>query len=274
MAKYRLVYFINKTWRLLILPYPAEIRIEYGTEMVRVFRDLYRSLRAQRGIGGVMAFWFYALSDILTTVPIEYTRILLRELRDTIEIVRQQPAARKAIVSLSLGIGITAFGYGAPFYIDQQPSFLSGGAMGVIHKAISGLSIYLLVACTNMSSFLLVEAVSRQKNTSLRKALEADRYKVNRQLFTKSILISVLGGIIGLFLTSISIIGFAGMSTGNIKAVAINPTALGFIVLLLTLISAFLQKRSVKITLSEIQHVCTTQLPLDHRNSPEVASLV
>jgi predicted permease len=93
-------------------------------------------------------------------------------------------------------------------------------------------ALVLLVACANIASLLLVRGMSRRAEFSIRSALGAQRSRLVRQLLQESVVLSGMGGLLGLavsFLGAHALLALAFPDQHNMPVAASpSPLVIGF----------------------------------------------
>ena len=95
------------------------------------------------------------------------------------------------VIPAGTGVGVMKESYGASLRI-----------------LLTVCSLVLLIACANIANLLLARGAARRANTSIRLAMGASRARLMRQSLTESLVLAVLGGILGL-----------GVAYGGVKAI-------------------------------------------------------
>lgn len=111
----------------------------------------------------------------------------------------------------------------------RKPLLILQGAVGFV----------LLIACANIAGLLLTRASARRLEIAVRAALGAGRSRIIRQLLTESILLSILGGITGVFIAWGSL-GFLIIHSPSwmprLRNLGLNSHVLGFTLIVSVLV--------------------------------------
>lgn len=100
---------------------------------------------------------------------------------------------------------------------------------------LGAVGFVLLIACTNVANLLLARSASRQKEMAIRLAIGANRGRLIRQLLTESLLLSVIGAILGLALAYGALLVLKGMIPASfiyVEQIGIDARVLGFTILI------------------------------------------
>jgi putative ABC transport system permease protein len=86
--------------------------------------------------------------------------------------------------------------------VQNLKDFIVGNTRLTLLLLTGTVALVLLVACTNIANLLLVRATSRRREISVRVAVGAGQWHIVQQTLIESLLLSLSGGVLGLFLAA------------------------------------------------------------------------
>jgi predicted permease len=117
-----------------------------------------------------------------------------------------------------------------------------GNVGNVLWVVMATIGLVMLIACTNVANLLLVRADARQQELAIRAALGAGRRRIAAELLLESVLLGVLGGLLGVGVAYAGLQLLATIGPANLprlNEIALDASSVGF-TLLLSLLSGVL----------------------------------
>jgi predicted permease len=199
-----------------------------------------------RQIVGIMPRGFRVAdmdADVILPVVIDRRR-LIRPGFAFVGVARLKPGATLAEANADVGRMLPMWlhgwsGGGTQFYESMRitPALrplkddVLGDTGSALWLVMGTIGIVLLIACANVTNLLLVRAEGRQQDVAVRAALGAGSWRLTREALLESVLLSMLGGLLGLGVADAALrvlmaIGPTGLP--RLDEIALDGEAFGF----------------------------------------------
>jgi putative ABC transport system permease protein len=140
---------------------------------------------------------------------------------------RLKPGVTLAMANTQMQAGAEQFRRKFPNAIGPKSSFgvqplqerMVRNVRSSLLVLVGAVSFVLLIACANVANLLLVRATARKREIAIRAAMGAARGRIVRQLLTENVVLSLVGGGLGLGLGMAGIRALLAVNHGNIPRI-------------------------------------------------------
>ena len=151
------------------------------------------------------------------------TGVSIDQARNDLKWIAQTPEAefpRPSFVSLAHG-----------FIANALQDDVTRGVRPALLAVFGAVILVLLIACVNVTNLLLAQSAQRRSEFSMRVALGAGRPRLIRQLITESLLLAMLGGVVGMVVAQVGVRALVALSPPGlprVDAIHLDGAVFGF----------------------------------------------
>ena len=138
----------KRLYQLMLLAYPRDFRLDYGSEMTQVFHDCHREIQSS-GLATALQFWLRIILDVVRTAGVERWETLGKGR----EIMKRTDVTGLAICVAIIAGAFFLLGYGRKHEVASI--LLFGHALDAIVTAgvIGNVVVLLLVKMKHLAQF-------------------------------------------------------------------------------------------------------------------------
>lgn len=173
-----------------------------------------------------------AMTDRERAVRAEHHYAVIGRLRSGATV--QQAQAELDTISHRLELEYPADDNGWGAVVIPLREELVGDVRTPLLVLLGAVALVLLIACANAANLVLARTISRQREIAVRSALGASRARVVRQVLCETVVLSLVGGALGLVIAHFGvklIVAFFASKLPSVAAISLDASVLAFTLL-------------------------------------------
>jgi putative ABC transport system permease protein len=212
-------------------------RRRFGADPAAIGRPILLDGTSHTLVGVLPPGFWYDDPDLDVFTPLafsgeesrsSYMYVLLGRLNEGSTPSQALEDAQRVMGQISEDFPETSAGHGATMLSMHESVFDEGFKAGTLISTIA-VAFVLLIACANVANLLLTHSAGRDREVALRGALGANRSRIVRQFLTEAVLVSGLGGLLGLLLSVPAIRGLVSIMPAEfprVHEIGLSPRVL------------------------------------------------
>lgn len=127
--------------------------------------------------------------------------VTLEQARAQMDIIGERLSDEYPITNKDWGIRLTPL----------ADTIISGALRQSLYLLLGAVGMVLLIACANLANLSLMRVVGREREIAIRVSLGVSRWALIKQFLTESLLVSLLGGVLGILVSQWAMMGITSM---------------------------------------------------------------